>query len=346
MRALKTILIILGVLVAVVIILGLTGSDTYRCERSVTIAAPASAVYAHVSSLEAMDKWSPWNDYDPNMKKSMEGTDGTVGAVAKWEGNEDVGKGEQRIDSLMPDKGIRLSLKFLEPWQSESSVGVDLEPRNDSTRVTWRMSGTNDFMGKVMGVFMNMDEMIGKDFDKGLASLKGLVEADAMAEKEANAKLMAMYTIETGERPATTYVGVRKRIKWADMKQFFGESFGAAGAAMGAAKVKPSGAPTGVYFEWDQVNMEADVLAGFPIAEAAKGKVKDLTEYEVPAGKAYWIKYMGGYNSMGTAHMALAARIEADGMTHQGNVIEEYITDPGSTPDSTQWQTNIIWMVK
>jgi len=348
MRALKTILIILGVLLALVIILGLTGSDTYRYERSVTIAAPADAVYEHVASLGAMDKWSPWNDLDPNVKKSIEGTDGAVGAVAKWEGNDDIGKGEQRLDTLVPGKLVRTHLTFLEPWQQECGAGIDLAQAGDSTKVTWFMVGENNFMGKVMGVFMDMDAMIGKDFEKGLGRLKSIAEEDAAKAREERDKLLAAYTIETGERPATLYVGVRKTIKWAEMKQFLAESFGATGAAMRAAKVKPAGTPTGVYFKWDEVNQEVDVLAGFPIAADAKGKVvaEGITEYESPASTAYWTKYMGGYNNMEPAHMALDAKIKMDGREHHTNVIEEYVTDPGITPDSTQWQTNIIWLAK
>lgn len=346
MRALKTILIILGVLVALVVILGLTGADAYRYERSVTIAASPDAVYEHVGSLGAMDKWSPWNDMDPNMKKSIDGTDGTVGAVAKWEGNKDVGKGEQRIDSLVPGQRVRTHLTFIEPWQQECEAGIDLVANGDSTRVTWSMSGENTFMGKVMGVFMDMDAMIGKDFEKGLGRLKGIVEEAAAKDREAKAKLLAAYTIETGDRPATLYVGVRRTIKWADMKQFFTEAFTTTGAAMKAAKVKPTGAPAGVYFEWDEANQQADLLAGFPIAAESKGKVTGVTEYETPASATFWIQYKGGYNSMGPAHEALSTKIEMDGKEHHTNVIEEYVTGPGSTPDSTQWQTNIIYLTK
>ncbi|MEO8589248.1 MAG: SRPBCC family protein [Flavobacteriales bacterium] len=349
MRALKTILIILGVLIALAIIIGATGSPAFHYERSVTIAAPVDVVYPHVSSLGALDKWSPWNEKDPAMKKSLEGVDGTVGAVAKWEGNDDVGTGEQRIDSLVPNKLMRTHLTFHD-WAMESTAGIALSENGDSTRVTWFMEGQNEgmsgFFRKVMGVFIDMDARLGKDFETGLGQLKTLAEEDAMKEKEATAKLLAAYTIETGDRPAALYVGLRKTIKWADMKQFFTEAFATTGAALKAAKVKPAGAPAGVYFKWDEVNHEADLLAGFPIAADAKGKVTGVTEYETPASAAYWIQYKGGYNSMGPAHEALSAKIEMDGKEHHTNVIEEYVTDPGSTPDSTQWQTNIIYLTK
>ena len=346
MRAIKTILIIVGALVALVLILGLMGSKTYRYERSVTIAAPSDAVYPHVSSLGAMDKWSPWNDLDTNMKKSLEGTDGAVGAVAKWEGNDDVGKGEQKITEVMEGKGIRTHLTFLEPWQQECDAGIDLEPKGDSTKVTWYMAGENGFMGKVMGVFMDMDAMIGKDFEKGLGRLKANVEEGAAKDAAEKKALMDKYAIESTERPAMLYVGTRQVVKFADLEKFFGESFGAAMGAIGKARVKPVGPPTAVYFDWDEENGQADLLAGMPIAASDKGKVQGLTEYETPASQAYWIKYMGGYHSMESAHMALATKIEVEGKEFNTNVIEEFVTDPMTVPDSAQWQTNIIWLAK
>jgi hypothetical protein len=115
MRALKTLLIIVGVVLVLVLILGMIGADTYRFERTVTIAAPAEQVHGHIATFAAMDKWSPWNEHDPNMKKTTEGTDGTIGAVWKWEGNDDVGKGQQRLDSLTPTL-IQTHLHFLEPF--------------------------------------------------------------------------------------------------------------------------------------------------------------------------------------------------------------------------------------
>lgn len=346
MRAIKTILIILGALVGLLLILGLMGSKTYHYERSATIAAPADAVFPYVGTLAGMDKWSPWNDLDPAMKKSIEGTDGATGAVAKWEGNKDVGKGEQRIDSVMPGKGIRTHLTFLEPWQQESEAGIDLATAGDSTKVTWFLEGENGFMARVMGVFMDMDAMIGKDFEKGLGRLRSMVEeenAKKLAEQKA---LLARYAIGTANRPAMTYVGVRETVKWDDFKAFFTRAFQGTGAAMGKARVKPIGPPTAVYFKWDEENHQAELLAGFPIADGDKGKVKDVVEYTSLASEAYSIDYRGGYMSMEPAHMALSTKIEMDGKELNETVIEEYITDPGNEPDSTKWQTNIIWLAK
>ncbi len=341
MRALKILLIILGSLALLVVILGLTGSDTYRYERSITIAAPADAVYGHVSSLGALDKWSPWNDLDPDMKKSIDGTDGTVGATAKWEGNEDVGKGEQRIDELVQGERVRTHLTFLEPFASESDALYELAADGEGTKVTWAMVGDNGFMSKLMCKFMDMDAMIGKDFEKGLARLKEQVESAEYAA----AKLPA-YEITTVDRPAMLYVGKREVVKWADMKAFFGKHFGEGMAAIGKAGVAPAGAHTGVYFEWNEKDMTADMIAGIPVAADAKAKLKGLDVYETPASKALVIDYAGGYSNMMAAHGAMDEYMKANNLTMNMNVVEEYITDPMSEPDSTKWHTNIVYLVK
>lgn len=341
MRALKIILIIIAALGVLAAILGFTGSDTYRYERSVTIAAPADAVYGHVSSLAAMDKWSPWNDLDPNMKKSMEGTDGTLGATAKWEGNDDVGKGEQRIDSLVPGQHVRTHLTFIEPFASESNALIELTSVGDSTKVTWAMVGENGFMSKLMSKFVDMDAMIGKDFEKGLGRLKEQAEAAYASAPKAPA-----YEITTIERPAMVYVGKREVVKWADMKDFFGKHFGEGMAAIGKAGVAPAGPPTGVYFEWNEKEQTADMIAGIPVAADAKAKLKGLDLYEAPASKALQIDYTGGYSSMAAPHEAMDAYIKANNLEHHTNVVEEYITDPGTEPDSTKWLTRIIYFIK
>lgn len=348
MKAIKTIVIILLVIIGVVFVLGLLGEKTYRYERSVTINAKPEVIWDHVNSLAAMDKWSPWNEKDTAMKKSMTGEDGKPGAVAKWEGNNKVGKGEHRLDSLIPNRGVRSHLTMKSFFgDMESDVDIDLIPEGNGTQVKWAMHGENGVMGKVMGMFMDMDAMIGPDFEKGLGYLKKNVEEGEAKKLEEMKAMAAKYDIKTSDRASMNYVGVRKRVKWADMQQFFGESFGATMAAMGKAKVKPAGPPTGVYFEWDEVNKEADLIAGFPIAEADKGKVTEgVIEYATPAGKAYTVVYMGGYEKMEDTHWGIASKLELDGMEMNENVVEEYITDPMSEPDTAKWHTNIIWLAK
>lgn len=348
MRILRTLLIIVLAVVAIVCILGMIGPDTFRYERSVTIDAPPSAVYGHVNSLAAMDKWSPWNAYDPSMKKTYEGTDGTVGAISRWEGNKDVGKGEQRIDSLVPDRLVRNHVKFLEPFASESDALVELQPDGEGTKVTWAMAGENDFMSKLMGKFMDMDAMLGKDFETGLAMLKEQVEtAEAARKADLAAKTSGGYVIETIDHPGSVYVGKRnKKVKWADIGAFYGANFPGLGAAIGAAKLEMAGAPSGVMWAWNEKDQTADMMAAMPVKGDANTKVEGFETHVVPASKMLMLAYYGDYSKNMPAHEAIDAYIKDKGLTHYGNVIEEYVTDPMAEPDTAKWLTNIYYMVK
>ena len=183
--------------------------------------------------------------------------------------------------------------------------------------------------------------MIGKDFEKGLGRLK------EQAEKAyAETPKAPVYAITTADRPAMLYVGKREVVKWADMKAFYGKHFGEGMAAIAKAGVAPAGAPTGVYFEWNEKDMTADMIAGIPVAMDARAKLKGLDIYEVPASKALMIDYTGGYSNMAAPHEAMDAYMKANNLTMNLNVVEEYITDPMSEPDSTKWHTNIIYLIK
>lgn len=142
------------------------------------------------------------------------------------------------------------------------------------------------------------------------------------------------------------YVGKREVVKWADMKDFFGKNFGAGLAAIGKAGVAPSGAPSGVYFEWNEKDQTADMIAGIPVAVESKSKLKGLDLYEAPASRALQIDHLGGYNSMMAPHQAMDAYIKANNLEHHTNVVEEYITGPDMEPDSTKWLTRIIYFIK
>lgn len=338
MRALKVILIlVLGILV-MLLILGTTGSDSYRVERSTVVEAPVPSVWQQVSTFAAIDKWSPWNAMDPGMKKWVEGTDGTVGATWKWEGNKDVGKGEQRIDSLVPEKLVRTQLRFIEPFESVSHATVALAPEGEGTRVTWSMEGESGFWTKLMSKFMDMDAMIGKDFEKGLALLKHQAE-------EAYAK-EPRFEVKEGEWGGGLYAGKRAVIRWADLQDAFSNGYAEVYAALAKAKLAPSGPSSAVYYAWNSADSTADVVVAVPVAPAAKGKLKELPIHELPASKACTIELVGGYSRLGAAHEAMDAHLARSGMEQHEAVVEEYVVGPAQEPDSARWLTRLIYLVR
>ncbi len=177
---LRKILLALAAIVAVFLGFAATRPSTYHVERSISVAAAPDVVLGVVGDFHRFGEWSPWDKLDPNMKKTYEGEAGKVGASYAWAGTEKVGEGKMTITDVQADH-IAMRLDFIKPWQSTSVTGFTAVPDGANTTVTWSMDGTNNFMMKVMGIFMNMDKAIGKDFEEGLAGLKPVVEAAAKA---------------------------------------------------------------------------------------------------------------------------------------------------------------------
>ena len=153
-------------------------ADQYVVERMETIAASPEDVFARVGNLENWDDFSPWAELDPDMKKTYAGEPGAVGSTYHWTGNRKVGEGNMTITDTTPNERVVLDLKFIKPFKSKSVTELDLSPSGEGTAVTWRMTGANTFMVKVMSLFgKSMDKMVGPDFEKGLAKLKAVAEA-------------------------------------------------------------------------------------------------------------------------------------------------------------------------
>ena len=149
----------------------------YRVERAARVGAPPAVVYDLLDDFVAWQTWSPWQKLDPAQKTTLEGPASGVGAAYTWEGNDDVGKGRMEIVAAEPPRRVAYDLRFIEPFASTSSTEIVIEADGDGSQVRWVMTGTNDFMGKAMSVFMDMDAMIGADFERGLANLDAAARA-------------------------------------------------------------------------------------------------------------------------------------------------------------------------
>jgi uncharacterized protein YndB with AHSA1/START domain len=165
------VLVILGVLA-----LATTKPATFRVERAATIAAPPERVFALLNDFHAWEQWSPWARLDPAMTTTYSGPASGPGAVYEWLGNKAVGQGRMAILESTPPRAVTIQLDFLKPFEAHNTTVFTLTPAASGTHVQWAMFGPNTFMGKVMGVFISMDQMIGKDFEKGLATMKGVAE--------------------------------------------------------------------------------------------------------------------------------------------------------------------------
>ena len=172
----KIIVIIIVVLLAALLIYAATKPDTFRVRRAISIKAPPEKIFPLINDFHSFGAWSPYEKKDPAMKRTFSGAPNGKGAVYEWEGDHNVGKGRMEIIDTSPPSKVRINLDFVKPFEAHNIVEFTLEPKGDSTNVTWAMHGRQPFMFKVMSLFMNMDRMIGKDFEAGLASMKAIAE--------------------------------------------------------------------------------------------------------------------------------------------------------------------------
>jgi Polyketide cyclase / dehydrase and lipid transport len=174
----KIIGIILLLAIIFVLVAGLLISKDYHFERDITINAPKEKVWSHVNSLGALTKWSPWLDKDPAVQTNIEGQDGAIGSVFKWKGNKDVGEGTQTLTKLEAPNRVDTHLHFIEPFDGQADAHIDLADAGTGTKVTWGFDMKYTYPMNVMKLFMNMDDLMGKDYSNGLNKLKSLSEAN------------------------------------------------------------------------------------------------------------------------------------------------------------------------
>jgi uncharacterized protein YndB with AHSA1/START domain len=166
------------IILALVLIIAIQPSE-FRVARTATISAPPSTVFAQVNDFHNWEAWSPWAKLDPAMKKTFEGSPAGAGAVYSWVGNNEVGEGRSTIIESRPHELIRITLVFVRPFACTNTAEFSFKPDGNQTTVTWSLAGKNSFMAKAVGLIMNMDKMVGGQFEQGLAQLKSVVETSA-----------------------------------------------------------------------------------------------------------------------------------------------------------------------
>ena len=169
-------IVLVFVFIGAVIAYAATRPDTMHVERSAIIQAPAQRIFPLINDFHLWGAWSPYEKLDPAMARIYSGADAGVGAVYEWKGNNKAGEGRMEItDSAAPSR-IAITLDFIRPFEGHNIAQFTLVPQGNATTVTWAMDGRSPFMAKLMGLFINMDNMLGKDFAAGLANLKVIVE--------------------------------------------------------------------------------------------------------------------------------------------------------------------------
>jgi hypothetical protein len=181
----RKILIGVAALIVLLVIVILTRPATFHIERSNTMSAPPESAFAQVNDFRAWPAWSPWEKLDPQMKKTFEGPPAGVGAKYAWTGNDKVGEGRMTMEKSEKPSTIGIKLEFLKPFEATNDTTFTFAPAAGGSKVTWAMDGENTFMGKAASLFMDMDKMLGADFEKGLAAMKTAAEAASKAAPSA-----------------------------------------------------------------------------------------------------------------------------------------------------------------
>lgn len=199
--------------------------DTLEVSRSVTMSAAATDVVPHIVDFEKFVEWSPWSALDPNQTVTYSDPPRGVGAWYRWKGNDDVGEGEMRVVSVSKTR-ILMDLEFITPFAAKAKVPYKLTETDDTVTVEWGYRQQQDFMGKTMGLFLDMDSLLGADFERGLASLKQVVEADAKTRREAE----AVQDVTVSLQGTFVYKGATQGVRRVEVR-------GADGATLAARKI-------------------------------------------------------------------------------------------------------------
>ena len=172
----QNIILLLVVLVVAVLLYAATRPNSFSVQRSTRINAPAQTVWPLLTDFHRWPEWSPWEKLDPDMQRTHSGSAQGVGAIYEWNGNKKVGAGRMEITTAEAHSKVQMKLDFLRPFKSSNVAEYTLASQGGATDVTWTMSGPATFVTKLMGVFVSMDKMIGKDFEEGLAKMKSVAE--------------------------------------------------------------------------------------------------------------------------------------------------------------------------
>lgn len=170
------VLVGLVAMVGLLVIYAAFKSKDLRVSRSLMMVAPADKAFEQVNELANMNAWNPFLRVDPKAKVTYEGPASGVGSICTWDGDRNVGAGQQTIIETQPGKLVRMKLEFYRPFPGFNDVVFTFVPEGSGTVVTWTMTCQLAFVPRLVGTFVSMEKVIGGQFEKGLADMKAIIE--------------------------------------------------------------------------------------------------------------------------------------------------------------------------
>ncbi len=171
-----TALIIIAIVIIAFLVIASMRPSTFSLQRSINVNATPEKIFPHLNDFKNWGAWSPWEKMDPELKRGFSGSASGKGAHYSWIGNKKVGEGNMEITRSIPSSNIELNLNFLKPFKASNVTEFKITQNGNTSNVNWEMRGPLNLFMKIMHMFMNMDKMVGKDFEAGLANLKSIVE--------------------------------------------------------------------------------------------------------------------------------------------------------------------------
>jgi len=344
---LRNILLGLVLIVALFFTIGLVLPDRARVVRSVKIEAPPSQVFALVNGFRQFDKWSPWEDKDPQLKAQLSGPAYGVGAHYEWQGNAAVGSGSQEIITSTSYTQVKTRLNFSGFEQPNVST-FDLEADGPTTtHVYWSLEiklGDNP-IAHYFGLLM--DRRIGPDYKRGLERLRTLAQSGPKTD-------LAPLDARLVDAKAQTYAYISgtSSTDTEAIGKALGEAYGKVNAFMAAGGLKEAGPPIAVTRRWDFQAKVYEFDAGIPVDRAdaqapasVKGKPSEVKIAQTYAGVALKVEHRGSYKALGQTYALIDAFKTAYALQDNGLSWEQYVSDPGKTPEA-QLITDIYLPVK
>jgi effector-binding domain-containing protein/uncharacterized protein YndB with AHSA1/START domain len=337
MNILKKISIALAGLAALFFAIGFFLPNTAHVERSIVIDAPPATVFTVLNGFRQFHRWSPWQEYDPNMQVAYEGPETGVGAKQSWSGNAEVGRGSQEILESEPYRRILIRLQFGD-FGGDFLAPYTLEPENGGTRLTWGFDA--DYKGSIMGRYFGLfsDSMLGPDYERGLGKLKTFVETLPKAD-------FSGLGISIIDVPPVTIVSTSGSSAADDraLGVALGVAYGRLSGFMQARGLSQAGSPLAIYRPPE--NGAVRFEAGIPIDRTDVAPGNGIQVGKTLAGKAVKAVYRGAYAGLAQANEQVRAFITVAGYERDGNMWEQYVSDPGTTPES-QLITHIYYPIK
>lgn len=336
-KSIKVLLISVGVLAAVILGGGALLPSSYKVSREMEILTSPENIFTLTGDLKEWSKWSPWQEMDTAAVYEYSPLSKGAGATMKWKGKK-VGTGELFITQYKKYDLIKYQYNGIKPFRFTSQGTFTLTKTDNGVKVTWTDEGKLAWPHmRWMGLFMNMDKMLGEKMERGLTRMKAAGEAMPMVK-------LPKIQVEVKEMQPILLAGIRTTCSTSDIGKRIGECYAAIGDCLKKKNIVPENQPPlCIYHRYTESETEMEPALVVPPGSEGAGEVVVHPSY---AGQVMMVRYYGNYNNMSLYYKAMEQWMEENHKSKNGPPWESYVTDPGTEPDTAKWLTEIYWPIR